>query len=115
MKQTKSTRTGDFMAGNVSSKIRITYEGFERFDVIIRRQELTAPAAGQLTWESALESGFGKSAFVRPVASEGEQAAKSGMIFHSGEQCLAGTPAPHSKKNPGSTSKENRHATIHAH
>lgn len=37
------------MAGNVSFKILIASEGFERFDVIIRPQILVAPAVRQLT------------------------------------------------------------------
>jgi hypothetical protein len=50
------------MASNVSFRILIAGEGFERFDVIIRPQELAETAAGQLTVESDMESGFGKSA-----------------------------------------------------
>jgi hypothetical protein len=72
------------MAGNVTFRILIASEGFERFDVIIRPLEPAAPAAGQLTLESDMESGFGKSAW--PGQSQlWEQAAKSDKIIRSGE------------------------------
>lgn len=72
------------MAGNVSFRILIAYEGFERFDVIIRPQELAAPATGQLTLESDMESGVGKSAWLGQ-SHLWEQTAKSDRIIRSGE------------------------------
>lgn len=72
------------MAGDVSFRILIAYEGFERFDVIIRPQESADQAAGQLTLESDMESGFGNSAW--PGQSHlWEQTARSDKIIRSGE------------------------------
>ena len=72
------------MAGNVSFRILIAYEGFERFDVTIGPQELVEQAAGQLTLESDMESGFGKSAWPGQ-AHLWKQTAKSDKIIRSGE------------------------------
>lgn len=72
------------MAGNCCFRIRIAYEGFEEFDVIVRHQELAGPATGQLTLGSDVESGVGRSA--GPGQSHlWEQAARSGRIIRSGE------------------------------
>lgn len=72
------------MTGNVSFRILIAGEGFERFDVIIRPQELAEPAAGQFTLESDTQSGFGKSSW--PGQSHlWEQTAKSDKLIRSGE------------------------------
>lgn len=72
------------MAGDVSFRILIASEGFERFDVIIRPQELAEPAAGPLTLESDMESesGFGESAW-SGQSHLWEQAAKSDRIIRS--------------------------------
>ena len=72
------------MAGNVSCRILIACEGFESFDVRIRPQELAASGAGQLTLDSDIESGFGKSAW--PGQSHlWAQTAKPDKLIRSGD------------------------------
>ncbi len=49
------------MAGSVTFKILIAYEGFERFAAIIRSQGLSEQGAAQLPSECNVQRGFGQS------------------------------------------------------
>ena len=72
------------MAGNISFRILIAYEGFEKFAAIIRPQEMAERGSAQLKSQFDIECGLGKSDWPgHPHL--WEQAAKSRKTIDPGE------------------------------